>query len=224
MFLEKEEWFKVFIHETFHNLGLDFSDMNNNICTKKILTLFPVKSEVNLYESYTEFWARLMNVLFCSYFHTENNIDDFLRYSELLINFERIYAFFQMVKVLNFMDISYRQLYEKNDHAENARKNLYRENTNVLSYYVITLILINNYQSFLSWCTTNNTSILQFKKTNANLDHFCDFIQKNYKSKELLEGIDCTEELLLKLKHKSKKQKDLSYILHNLRMTICELG
>ena len=40
----KEEWFKVFIHESFHNFGLDFSDMNNAECTSRILDIFPVNS------------------------------------------------------------------------------------------------------------------------------------------------------------------------------------
>ena len=60
----KEEWFKVFMHESFHNFALDFSDMNTDECTKEILGVFPVKSEVNLYESYTEFWAETINILF----------------------------------------------------------------------------------------------------------------------------------------------------------------
>ena len=63
----KEEWFKVFMHETFHNFGLDFSDMNNDICTRDILNIFPIDSKVNLYESYAEFWAEIMNALFCSF-------------------------------------------------------------------------------------------------------------------------------------------------------------
>jgi len=64
----KEEWFKVFIHETFHNFALDFSDMNNNDAHKCILDIFKVNSNVNLYEAYTEFWAEIMNALFCSFF------------------------------------------------------------------------------------------------------------------------------------------------------------
>jgi hypothetical protein len=44
----KEEWFKVFIHESFHNFALDFSDMNNTECTTYILNIFPLQSEVNL--------------------------------------------------------------------------------------------------------------------------------------------------------------------------------
>ena len=62
----KEEWFKVLIHETFHNFGLDFSGMNTDKCTTDMLKIFPVDSEVNLYESYAEFWAEIMNALFGS--------------------------------------------------------------------------------------------------------------------------------------------------------------
>ena len=36
----KEEWFKAFIHETFHNFGLDFSDMNQSACNSRILSIF----------------------------------------------------------------------------------------------------------------------------------------------------------------------------------------
>lgn len=69
----KEEWFKVFIHETFHNFGLDFSDMNNSDAHKCILDIFKVRSNVNLYESYTEFWAEIMNALFCSFYTLNSN-------------------------------------------------------------------------------------------------------------------------------------------------------
>ena len=37
----KEEWFKVLIHETFHNLGLDFSSMDSESSRQFILKLFP---------------------------------------------------------------------------------------------------------------------------------------------------------------------------------------
>jgi hypothetical protein len=228
----KEEWFKVLMHETFHNFALDFSDMNTSDCHARILSIFPVNSEVNLFEAYTEFWARIMNVLFCSYFNTKNknNIDEFLANTEYFINFESIYSFFQLVKVLGFMNVEYRNLYELNPVSENIRNTLYKEDTNVLSYYVITLILIYNYQSFLSWCKTNNTSLLQFKKTSANQKSFCDFIAKKYKLSKMLKAIDCSNTFFKKLKIKSNtnnnnnKNTDLTFLTNNLRMTICELG
>ena len=142
----------------------------------------------------------------------------------MFINFERVFAFFQMVKVLNFMDLSYQNLYEKSVYSENIRKTMYKENTNVLSYYIITLILFNSYQDFLVWCDTNNTSLFQFKKTNKNLDNFCLFIENKYKTKNMLDGINCTENLLSKVIKLDKKQRGLGYLLKNLRMTICELG
>ena len=230
----KEEWFKVLMHETFHNFALDFSDMNNSACHARILSIFPVKSEVNLFEAYTEFWARIMNILFCSYFNTKNkhDLNEFLGNTEYFINLESIYSFFQLVKILGFMNVEYRDLYEQNSVSEHIRNTLYKENTNVLSYYVITLILIYNYQPFLAWCKTNNTEILQFKKTSASQKSFCDFIGKKYKVSKMLKAIDCSNVFFKKLKIKSNKKStaannnnnELIYLTNNLRMTICELG
>jgi hypothetical protein len=223
----KEEWFKVLMHESFHNFALDFSDMDTTACHAKILSIFPVNSKVNLFEAYTEFWARIMNVLFCSYFNSKNKNDfnEFLSNTEYFMNFESNYSFFQLIKVLDFMNIDYNNLYEKTDISANLRATLYKEDTNVLSYYVITTILIYNYQSFLYWCKTNNTSMLQFKKTTANIKSFCDFIEKKYKTPKILFTIDCTETFSKKInKPNDKSIDDLNFLNNNLRMTICELG
>ena len=117
----KEEWFKVFIHETFHNFSLDFSDMNNNNANKCILDIFKVNSNVNLYEAYTEFWAEIMNALFCSFFSlkNKNDINDFLSNAEFFINFERTFSFFQLVKTLDFMGLTYKDLYDRGSQAIN---------------------------------------------------------------------------------------------------------
>jgi len=221
----KEEWFKVFIHETFHNFGLDFSDMNNNDAHRCILDIFRVSSDVNLFESYTEFWAEIINSLFCSFFSIKDktNIHDFLSHSEFFINFERTYSFFQLVKTLNFMGLTYTDLYSNTARSRLLRENLYKEKTHVLSYYIIKGILINNYQGFLAWCDENNLSLLQFKKTSSNQKEYCDFIKKNYKTKSLLSSIKETEHFLGQIERKNKRS-NYHYILSNLRMSICELG
>ena len=143
----KEEWFKVFMHETFHNFALDFSDMNVENCTKKILSIFPIKSDVNLFEAYAEFWAEFMNSLFCSFFalHDKNNEDEFLSNAEYFLHFERTFGFFQLVKTLDFMGLKYKDLYSNNKASITSRELLYKENTSVFSYYVLNLILFNNY-------------------------------------------------------------------------------
>jgi hypothetical protein len=221
----KEEWFKVFIHETFHNFALDFSDMNNNEAHKCILDIFKVESNVNLYEAYTEFWAEIINALFCSFFSlkNKNDVDTFLSNAEFFINFERTYSFFQLVKTLDFMGVTYKDLYSESDRSRINRENLYKEKTSVLSYYIIKTIMINNYQGFLSWCKTNNLSLLQFKKTLKNQIEFCKFIENNYKSSSMINGVSETKSFLNDMRKKSKKM-NLSYILSNLRMSICELG
>ena len=221
----QEEWFKVFIHETFHNFGLDFSDMNNKAVNACILNIFNVKSEVNLYESYTEFWAEIMNALFCSFIALKNKTDisQFLSNTEFYINFERTYSFFQLVKTLKFMGLQYGDLYSNSEHSKILRDHLYKEKTNVLSYYVIKAILINNYQTFLLWCKTNNILLMQFKKTPLNQNEFCRFIEKNYKTKSMLESINHTQIFFDKLVNK-KHNPNIRYLLSNLRMSICELG
>lgn len=232
----KEEWFKVLMHESFHNFALDFSDMDTSDCHSRILSIFPVNSKVNLFEAYTEFWARIMNVIFCSYFNckNKNDLNEFLSNTEYFINFEINYSFFQLIKVLQFMNVEYRNLYEKTDVSANIRAALYKEDTNVLSYYVIASIMIYNYQLFLQWCKTNNTSMLQFKKTSANQKSFCDFIEKKYKTPKLLDFIRCSETIFKKINNTKIKSNnkntnnneidDFTFLTNNLRMTICELG
>lgn len=219
----KEEWFKVLIHETFHNFGLDFSMMNCETVNKCILEIFKVKSEVNSYEAYTEFWAEIINAAFCSFYASKNinNINDFLSNMEFFINFERTYSFFQMSKTLDFMGLSYADLYSNSKHSAIVRENLYKENSNILSYYILKTILLDNYQSFLYWCNTNNLSLLNFKKTIGNLNEFCIFIKKNYKKKHTLDNVNNTQLFLSKIKSKKGNYK---YVLSNMRMSICELG
>jgi hypothetical protein len=64
----KEEWFKVFIHETMHNYGLDFSEMDINGANALLHKMFTIQKNVKLYESYCEIWARIMNIVFETYF------------------------------------------------------------------------------------------------------------------------------------------------------------
>ena len=127
------------------------------------------------------------------------------------------------------MGLNYNDLYMKTKKSQILRDTMYKEETNVFPYYIIKTILLNNYQSFLSWCQTNNFALLQFKKTPSNLNDFCKFIEKNYKTNTMIEGVLTTEQFLNKIKNdknekNEKKDYHKEYILSNLRMSICELG
>ena len=216
----KEEWFKVFIHETFHNFGLDFSDMNTSECTAHILSIFKVDSEVRLYESYTEFWAEMINVIFYSFLSLKDKTDkdEFLALTEHAINLERAYSIFQLVKTLDFMGLEYKELYSTNHRSKIKRDAVYKEKTNVLSYYIVKTVLLNNYQKFLVWCKMNNSNLLQFDKTARNQKSYCDFIEKNYRLKNLIDGIADADQFL-----HSRNNRLTSFMLSSMRMSLIEM-
>jgi hypothetical protein len=207
----REEWFKVLIHETFHNFGSDFSDMNTNESTRRMLAIFKIESEVKLYESYAEFWAEMINAMFYSFLKLKDktNKREFLADTEYNINLERTYSMFQLVKTLDYMGLEYKDLYRANTNK------LYKEKTSVLSYYIIKAILLNNYQRFLSWCKTNNSNLLQFEKTQRNQKAYCDFIEKNYKTKTMFDGIDEASDIFYSTRN--------HFLLSNMRMSIIEM-
>jgi hypothetical protein len=212
----KEEWFKVFIHESIHNFNLDFSNINNTSCNKKIKQMFHVKSKINLYESYAEFWARIMNICFISY-SISNNYSNFAKVFQKIINIEVSYSTFQMIKILNYMNLTY------SDITDNHFQENYSENTNVLAYFVITNILMFNYNDVLLWCNNNNNNLYDFKKTNKNLLQFCNFIERKYKDPTLLEHVDKFEKIFIYLLQSSRQSKKIKYLIKNLRMTLCEI-
>jgi hypothetical protein len=222
----EEEWFKVFLHESFHNFSLDFSDMNIDHLNKQILQLFPLaNSEVNAYEAYTEFWAEILNasILAISINKTTSpKLNEFLQTCEFIINCERNFGMYQLVKVLKHMNLSYfdlikreernPQTYLTHNNPDLKRNCSYKENTSVLSYYVLKNILLNNYNEFLDWCGKNNTNTFQFVKTEEHLQMFYKFIEKHYKTKDMLDMID----------HAEKMKSIDPFICQSMRMTCCE--
>jgi len=69
----EEEWFKVLMHETFHNLGLDFIQLpikEIEILEKKLREMFWIDKikDIRFYETYCEIWADILNIFFIVYF------------------------------------------------------------------------------------------------------------------------------------------------------------
>ena len=219
----EEEWFKVFIHETFHNLGLDFSDMNNNITKKLILKIFPVKSDVKLYEGYTDSWAKIINVILCSYLtDKDKTFSSFTNNVYSLLHIEITYSCFQMIKVLDFMRLSYFDMYSQSVNSKKRRESFYREKTSILAYYIINFIILNNYQAFFELCRDINVNLLQFDNKVEMQKIFCGFIKENYKTDELINRINCVTVQFLSFKN-NKVNKDIEYLIQNMRKSICEI-
>lgn len=217
----KEEWFKVFIHETFHNYGFDFSNASDVLIqhgNQFVLDkLYPVNSKVNLYEAYTECWARIIVCVFSTAKTQNVHLSDehFLFDLKRRLDEEITFSFFQAAKVLDYMKIdSYEKLIQGHSKTE------YRENTSVLSYYVITLVLLSNYPEFISWCFNQNhvkqspsqtrtfhlSDYISFRSTRENLDSFCGLLQHQFKQSALVKKINQQIKEI-----SSKKQKNTLY-------------
>lgn len=224
-----EEWFKVFVHETFHLLGLDFAGMPNLDTTRKVMReTFPVQSDMEIFEAYTETWATIINACFCSHFCLDNmGKVTFVSYVEVLLGFEAAWRTFQMHKILRFMGLTYSDLSSKSKKSELARANLYREDTNVFAYYVVSAILLVNYGDFLEWCTTNNGvgGNMSFQKTTSNTVAFARFIVRLHSSPTTRKNIrdigsnTCFNAIL----DADGVTDDAKWMSETMRMTVCEM-
>jgi hypothetical protein len=141
----REEWFKVFIHESFHNLGLDFA---GETVKDSLSQIFPIQSEFKLYETYTEMWAELMNIIFITV--GEKTKEQKIEKLEKYIQMERKFSLFQSAKILNHFGITYRSLFEKTAEAEQMRKK-YKEDTEIFCYFILKTLLMYNCNDFIEW-------------------------------------------------------------------------
>lgn len=213
----KEEWFKVFIHETFHNLGLDFSTMDQTKVEPVILTMFPLNiSDIRIYESYCETWAELINIMFSVYWHSKNksDINKILDKMEDKIQLERTFSLFQCIKVLNNYGLKYTDIYQSATHKANLGKlSNYKEETHAFSYYVLKTILFFHLNKFIEWSIKYNGSTIDFKKTQTNIMNYAGLINKLYNSPEFINSIEQIEQLY---------KDNGNYEYKTLRMTVID--
>ncbi len=213
----EEEWFKVFIHETFHAYGLDFARSETSELKQKIKSLFPINSDFDLYEAYTETWARIINCALCSFNALENKKDKklFITNFTFCIEIERLFSLYQCIKVLSFMGLHYNDIHgEKTNYL---RDKLYKENTHVFAYYIMTAIFLNDYQGFILWCKTNNKVLLQFNSSLENFKAFSEYIVSIYNCNTFLSGIDYMGKLNQQVNQAKKKNETL---IKTTRMSI----
>jgi len=158
----KEEWFKVFIHECFHFFHFDRVLFNPNY-SDRILQIFPINSEVNVFESYCELSARKINCyMIASYTSTP---------VEILLRNEKKHSMRHMVNVLAHMGLTYDKI-----QIENSG---FKEETNVLAYVVLANILFNNDYPITSFHLTNG-------------DAYIEFIEKHYLHPEFIQHVQHT--------------------------------
>jgi hypothetical protein len=223
----EEEWFKVLIHETFHCLGLDFSGEDSTYCNSEMRKIFPVKSDVRLSETYCEMWAEIFNVLFFIYFSNKksgvlenkhHNNGSFSKKLNELIYEEQCFSRFQSVKVLNYFNLTYKELYDTTHSAQIKRNSHYKEETHILSYYIIKSIMMSNINKYIEWVIDNNNGSLVFIKTQSNMEKYCLFVRENYNNPEYIENIENLEDWFSI--NKNNKGEELEF--QTLRMALTD--
>jgi hypothetical protein len=199
----KEEWFKVFIHETFHSLGLDFSGMHTESMrsTEMIRRIFHIGvDDLRIYESYTETFAELLHTQFVSFYSTILKTDYHLMFSKMqkMVAVETAFSLIQCMKVLRHNRITeYPDLFT----ATKKKRELYLEKTHVISYFVIKSIMLFHKNEFLEWYIRNNPRTsgtgsgttknlnLDFEKTTRNVEKYAELIISLYKTPAFLDAI-----------------------------------
>jgi hypothetical protein len=154
----KEEVFKVFIHESMHSFGLDFSSLNMPVIKHNFQG---IKSNIKLYESYCETWAEIINILL----KDKGDINKHIFY-------EKKWALFQCGKILQHYFLNYKDLFDK--------KKVYKEKeTSPFSYYILKAINLVHINDFVLFCDNINTNLINFKNDQETVTKYCDFIDNH---------------------------------------------
>jgi len=216
----KEECLKVFIHELMHALCFDFSNLSmNEQVIQKITNMFFIKeSTFSITETYCEFWANIINSLLFCYNHT-NNDNDFLNLFLLINTFERNFAIFQCVKILDYMGLKYSTIISKSKMNKKKSITHYNEQSNVFAYYIIKMVWLYYTNDFLTLFDNQNINLINSKKSYNYLNQLLNKTSQLYKKRILLKDIKDNETIYKKIK---ENKQDKSELCETLRMSIIE--
>ena len=207
------------MHETFHNVDLDFSKYDHGFSDKHIHIFFPSKKPIKFYESYCEVWALLFHSIFYSMQHNKS--------LNFILNRELDFSLFQCSKILDHFDMRYIHFFTNTHKAIISREN-YKENTPVISYYFFKTIFLYHINDFLEWCYKENDRSIRFSKLPS---HYVDiyqkiknlvmFLEEHYKTTPFLKAIKEKEKQF----QKEKKVADINSVFYfkTLRMTYYDL-
>ena len=211
----KEEWFKVFIHESFHNMGLDFSAMDDTISNQIILNKFPINAPhgIRLYESYCEIWAEMINIIFIAFDKTRDKTNNTLILDKIdkMIRDEMVFSIFQCVKILKHYNMTYKQLI---DIKSKKSRSQYKENSYIFSYYIAKSILFSQPNKFIDWCKRSNPNIIGFLNTKDNIANYANFIVNESENEIFIKYVQDFEKIIPKIPKKDPILKTLRMAIH----------
>lgn len=235
----KEEQSKVYLHELFHILGLDFSTMDLYFIKNRMRELFHINSDFLIYETYAEFWATILDICINQYIKQTHKLKTIRElklwkpnkklYSQTINQIHKNITFsvFQMNKILNFMNITYDIIISNDPSKIRHSLTAYKEDTNVFAYYILKSVFLFNYPKVFEWCSLHCDGIFVFHTNKRALDSFFNLIQSLYEQPEFLDYVrEIMKTYTIKLMEArqsktkiSKNSSNMYYLLNNLNMT-----
>ena len=148
----KEEFFKVFIHESIHYYGIDkvlhkdFSnDAKYNTNYNKFINSFNISpqyiADIGINEGLTEYWTFIIYLIAQSY-KKSIVLARFIYEFENSYKLELLHIIFQVVKILNYNKLTYSEFLTKSS-------NKYKETSHIFSYYIVKTLLVYNHADLL---------------------------------------------------------------------------
>ena len=223
----REEWLKVFIHESFHAYGFDEGLHGAADVEAVLANAFPGFGpgaptdgpEFNVGEAYTETWARILNCVLHSHLHTLRSADSlFFDYCYASLQLERVHSLYRMQQVLEFMGLSYADITDKDAGSVELTKAFYRENTAIFGYYVLGGVMMSDFIGFMSWCGNHNPGYMKFGNTAANRKALATWIARAAERKNLLSTLRC----LSKAPLEGGTQASKAFMRSTMRMTFID--
>ena len=144
----KEEFFKVFIHESIHYYGIDkalHKDFSNDVKYNKFINSFNIRpqdiAKIGINEALTEYWTFIIYIIAQSY-KKSIILANFIYEFENSYKLELLHIIFQVVKILNYNKLTYSEFLTKSS-------NQYKETSHIFSYYIVKTLLVYNHSDLL---------------------------------------------------------------------------
>jgi len=218
-----EEWFKVLIHESFHCLGMDFSNYEevNALISKEIKKKIPIDAKILAYETYSEIWAEILNVIITVSIETHGKHMSVVSLVEGMLEKELFFSMFQCAKLLDHFKLDYKDLYSEDQTSifsfSGGKRKRYQEKTAAFSYFFMKTILLFNCNMFLEWTIARNGQSILFKDPEKNARVFIDdLILAKYNDPMFVGCMD-------KMRATFYKRSGNNFIYKTLRMTANEI-
>jgi hypothetical protein len=133
------------------------------------------------------------------------------------LQLEQAYSLYQSAKVLNYEGLKYPELCDGHPHIPK-----YREETQVLSYFVIKGILMFYLDEFMTWCAKHNTNQFQFTQTQEVVQKYVELVKEKYLKNRLLKNMDWISKGIFEKSQKNDSQHTQTRIDTTLRMSVTD--